>query len=109
MTRIFVDTSAWAAIEDRRDSNHEVALLFKDEISGRCMLVTTDYVLDEAYTLLSRWVSLGDPDRVWAWRPEPGGGGELATSRSPVRLEAMSIGSPTKEGFLEVARGFIPA
>ncbi len=52
MTRIFVDTSAWAAIEDRHDSNHGVSLLFKDEIAGRCALVTTDYVLDETYTLL---------------------------------------------------------
>jgi len=52
LRQIFVDTSAWAAIEDSRDIHHEVALLFKEEIAGSCELVTTDYVLDEIYTLL---------------------------------------------------------
>lgn len=52
MRRIFVDTSAWCAIEDGGDIHHEASLQFKDEIAGTCRLVTTDYVLDEAYTLL---------------------------------------------------------
>ncbi len=52
MRRIFVDTSAWCAIEDGRDAHHNAALQFKEEISGRCELVTSDYVLDETYTLL---------------------------------------------------------
>jgi len=50
--RIFVDTSAWCAIEDRNDTHHEACLKFKDEMAGVCELVTTDYVLDETYTLL---------------------------------------------------------
>jgi len=50
--RIFVDTSAWCAIEDRSDANHASSLQFKDEVAGVCHLVTTDYVLDETYTLL---------------------------------------------------------
>ena len=32
--------------------NHEVALLFQDEIAGQCQFLATDYVLDELYTLL---------------------------------------------------------
>ena len=52
MRQIFVDTSAWCAIEDKSDANHEASLAFKDEIAGACELVTTDYVLDETYTLL---------------------------------------------------------
>ena len=52
MRRIFVDTSAWCAIEDGGDTHHEASLQFKDEIAGACGLVTTDYVLDETYTLL---------------------------------------------------------
>ena len=52
MKCIFVDTSAWCAIEDKDDVHHEEALLFKDEIAGTCVLVTTNYVLDETYTLL---------------------------------------------------------
>jgi hypothetical protein len=52
VSRIFVDTSAWCAIEDGGDPHHEASLQFKDEIAGTCRLVTTDYVLDETYTLL---------------------------------------------------------
>jgi predicted nucleic acid-binding protein len=52
MRQIFVDTSAWDAIADGRDPNHEVALLFRDEIAGQCRLVVTNYILDELYTLL---------------------------------------------------------
>lgn len=50
--KIFVDTSAWAAIEDSKDRYHELALIFKDDLQENCILVTTDYILDEAYTLL---------------------------------------------------------
>ncbi|MBI5649283.1 MAG: type II toxin-antitoxin system VapC family toxin [Chloroflexi bacterium] len=52
MRKVFVDTSAWAAMADRADSNHEIALVFRDEIAGQCQLITTDYILDELYTLL---------------------------------------------------------
>jgi predicted nucleic acid-binding protein len=52
MREIFVDTSAWAAIEDASDVNHEIALLFKEEIAEKCRSVKTSYVLDETYTLL---------------------------------------------------------
>lgn len=47
-----MDTGAWCAIEDKSDAHHVDALVFKDEIAGTCMLVTTDYVMDEIYTLL---------------------------------------------------------
>lgn len=52
MRQIFVDTSAWDAIADSGDPNHDVALLFRDEIAGQCKLVVTNYILDELYTLL---------------------------------------------------------
>jgi predicted nucleic acid-binding protein len=52
MNRIFVDTSAWDAIADGGDTNHGLALLFRNEIAGHYKLVTTNYVLDELYTLL---------------------------------------------------------
>ncbi len=50
--KIFIDTSAWDAIEDSGDPNHDIALAFKDDLSNDCRLITTDYVLDETYTLL---------------------------------------------------------
>jgi uncharacterized protein len=51
---IFVDTSAWYAIEVEDDVNHEPACKFLSKIaSGKHgVSVTTDYVLDETLTLL---------------------------------------------------------
>lgn len=52
---IFVDTSAFLALEDRRDAHHAEALDFRDDCfrSGEA-LVTSDYVLDESYTIIRR-------------------------------------------------------
>ena len=51
---IFVDTSAWYAFEVEDDVNHEAACKFLSNIaSGKHgVSITTDYVLDEALTLL---------------------------------------------------------
>ena len=50
---IFVDTSAWVALEDRSDTNHWKAIAYKDEfLHSKTRMVTTNYVLDETYTLL---------------------------------------------------------
>ncbi len=51
---IFVDTSAWYALEVEDDVNHEEAYKFLSKIaSGKHgVSVTTDYVLDEMLTLL---------------------------------------------------------
>ena len=50
---IFVDTGAFLAIENRRDANHRRALAFRDEsLEAGELLVTSDYVLDESYTII---------------------------------------------------------
>ena len=51
---IFVDTSAWYAIEVEDDVNHELASKFLSKISSgeHGISITTDYVLDETLTLL---------------------------------------------------------
>ena len=51
---IFVDTSAWYAIEVEDDINHETAREFLTKLaSGKHgVLITNDYVLDETMTLL---------------------------------------------------------
>lgn len=50
---IFVDTGAWVAIEDKKDFNHKKAMDFKNEILiSRNRLITTNYILDETYTLM---------------------------------------------------------
>ena len=50
---IFVDTSAFLALENRQDSHHFKAVHFKDDClkSGQ-LLITSDYVLDESYTII---------------------------------------------------------
>ncbi len=50
---IFVDTGAWYALMDATDPNHAAALaVYRDLARGRMgRLVTSDYVLAEAYTL----------------------------------------------------------
>lgn len=52
MREIFVDTSAWAAIEDAADANYPAALDFKDILINTCHLVTSSSVLDESFTLI---------------------------------------------------------
>jgi uncharacterized protein len=51
---IFVDTSAWYALETEDDVNHEKAreLLFEIASGRHGVAITTDYVLDETMTLL---------------------------------------------------------
>jgi predicted nucleic acid-binding protein len=51
---IFVDTSAWYALEVEDDENHASALALKENVrKGRYgALLTSDYVLDEVITLM---------------------------------------------------------
>ncbi len=52
MKQVFVDTSTWGALADKADKDHASALQCRDEIVGECKLVTSNYILDELYTLL---------------------------------------------------------
>src|SRR5713101_6427507 len=53
MDPVFVDTSAWDAIEDGGDAHHAAALRFKEELAHQgARLYVTNFVLDECYTLL---------------------------------------------------------
>ncbi|XGV97027.1 MAG: hypothetical protein ACAF41_30435 [Leptolyngbya sp. BL-A-14] len=52
MNPLFVDTSAWAAIADASDDQHQAAVAYQVKIAGRYRLVITNYILDELYTLL---------------------------------------------------------
>lgn len=56
--RIFVDTSAWFALNDRKDQNHKKARKFVESLKADPVLFfTTDYVVDETLTLLRFKVS----------------------------------------------------
>jgi predicted nucleic acid-binding protein len=50
---IFVDTAAFLAIENRRDTHHEEALRYQRAcLKKGKLLLTSDYVLDESYTII---------------------------------------------------------
>lgn len=51
---LFVDTSAWYALNDRSDQHRDAALESMSRISsGQVGLITSDYILDESLTLIS--------------------------------------------------------
>ena len=52
MKQIFVDTSAWDALADKKDQDHTNAIRLRGKIAGKYKLVTSNYILDELYTLL---------------------------------------------------------
>jgi predicted nucleic acid-binding protein len=50
---VFVDTSAFLAIKNRRDTLHNDAVTIKGRLlDAGVWLLTTDYVLDESYTII---------------------------------------------------------
>ena len=54
--RLFVDTSAFLALEDGNDRNHKSAIEFRnairDSLTPYRILYTTNYVLDETLTII---------------------------------------------------------
>lgn len=53
MEKLFVDTGAWCAIADSRDTNHLAALEYQKIVEKKkYRLVVTNYIWDELYTLL---------------------------------------------------------
>jgi predicted nucleic acid-binding protein len=51
--KLFIDTSALVALDSKRDTNYRAACQFRDEVERkRYRLHTSNFVLDETYTLL---------------------------------------------------------
>lgn len=51
--RVFVDTGAWAAVQIRDDAHHtEAAETFQELLARPAVLLTTNHVVGETYTLL---------------------------------------------------------
>ncbi len=58
--KIFMDTSAWVALENKKDIHYKESIVFKDEIKVKqYRLYTSNFVLDETYTLLLANVGYG--------------------------------------------------
>jgi predicted nucleic acid-binding protein len=51
---VFVDTSAWFALESRRDANHQRAADLLPSLARSRTLVTSNHVLGESYTLMRK-------------------------------------------------------
>ena len=54
LPRIFIDTSAFPALEDESDQYHEGAIQFREQVlrRRRYEIVTTSYIMDETLTLI---------------------------------------------------------
>jgi hypothetical protein len=54
LSRIFIDTGAFLALEDESDQYHEEALQFREQVlrKKRYEIITTSYILDETLTLI---------------------------------------------------------
>ncbi|MEA1998441.1 MAG: PIN domain-containing protein [Euryarchaeota archaeon] len=54
LPRIFIDTSAFLALEDESDQYHDEAIKFHEQVlrRRRYEIVTTSYILDETLTLI---------------------------------------------------------
>jgi uncharacterized protein len=56
--KMFVDTSAWFALNDRKDQHHARAVAFMQRLKVNPVLfLTTDYIVDETVALLRFKVS----------------------------------------------------
>lgn len=56
--RLFIDTWGWLTLRDRREARHEeVKSLYHNLRNQKGNIFTTDYVLDETFTLLFRRLS----------------------------------------------------
>lgn len=80
---IFIDTSAFLAIENIRDAHHARALAVRDAcLAEAVQFVTSDYVLDESYTIIRR--RAGHAAAV--------GFGEAVRSSRAVRVQHLTTG-----------------
>jgi predicted nucleic acid-binding protein len=56
--KLFIDTWGWLTLRDRREAQHkEVKALYQNFRKRRGRIFSTDYVLDETFTLLFRRLS----------------------------------------------------
>ena len=60
-TTLFVDTWGWLTLRDRREEKHaEAKKVFDGAVAGRGGIITTNFVLDETFTLLFRRLAFNE-------------------------------------------------
>lgn len=53
MKKLFIDTGAWVALNNKKDKHHKNAVKDnRDFLDSGYFYLTSDYILDETYTLL---------------------------------------------------------
>lgn len=56
--KLFVDTWGWLTLRDKKESRHqEINIFYNHFLTQKGVLYTTDYVLDETFTLLFKRLS----------------------------------------------------
>jgi predicted nucleic acid-binding protein len=60
LQKIFIDSSAFLALEDESDQYHMAALQFREQVlrKGRYEIITSSYILDETLTLIRFKISI---------------------------------------------------
>lgn len=91
MRRVFVDTSAFVALRNRGEREHEAARrALGDLVAQRASLLTSNYVFSETYTALL--VRVGRREAVeWGRRFRAGSAVELVRVDEDVEDDAWSI------------------
>ena len=90
MSRVFVDTWGWISLFSRKERHHEqVSGLYRSIRSTSGQMVTTDYVLDEVWTMLFKRVPFSLACAAMATVSQAAAEGYLELERiSPERFEA---------------------
>ena len=91
MTRVFVDTSAFVALRNRAEREHEAArATLLGLVEERALLCTSNYVFAETYTALL--VRVGRAEAIeWGGRFRAGAAIELLRIDEPVEEDAWAM------------------
>jgi predicted nucleic acid-binding protein len=91
MRRVFVDTSAFVALRNRAEREHEIARrALGDLVAARAQMFTSNYVFSETYTALL--VRVGRDEALeWGRRFRTGSAIELIRIDEDLEEEAWSI------------------
>ena len=66
MKRLFIDTAGWMAMADEKDPLYQKSVKFRDQsLEQGAILVTSNYVLDEALTLIRMRLGIEPAEKWW--------------------------------------------